>query len=196
MEFPRRYLITGDAESEEHWWSLFEKLLNVDDSFVQLRLAGTSHKNRAGLVASARDMARRHGRKLLLNGPVEQARELAMDGVHLTSMRMLSLHQRPLTMDHLVGASCHNMRELEHAQQIGVDFVCLSPVFPTPSHPRTAELGLKKFEAMASKCKVPVFALGGIRESDLDRIRAAGGYGISGISAFWSTHAGQTVSKE
>lgn len=184
-KLPRHYLITGESDSEENWWAEFSALLGVGDSFIQFRSVSQDMENPARWAKKALRLARQAGRQVVLNGEPDTAMLLDMDGVHLPSRLLMRLRHRPLPANRLVGASCHNVPEIRHAEQIDVDFICLSPVFPTSSHPGTRALGMKQFEAMTSICTVPVFALGGLGKTDLQRVQDAGGYGIAGISAYW-----------
>lgn len=185
MKLPRRYLISANASSPEKWWQRFEHLLSLPDALLQLRC---DHDNPAELeqrVVRARDLCRQKNRILLLNGQVSLARSLDLDGVHLNARTLMSLESRPLPPGRLVGASCHNALELHQAEKIAVDFACLSPLFPTPSHPGAKVLGLQRFSELVFACEIPVYALGGIKAGDLQRVNSAGGYGIAGISAWW-----------
>jgi 8-oxo-dGTP diphosphatase len=182
---PRHYAITGAADSEEAWWQHFERLLALPDALIQLRLRPGQHAAPAALLAEAVRRARARGQRILVNGPPALAQSTGADGVHLTAHRLLACEQRPLQPPLLVGASCHDEAELRHAERIGVDFVCLSPLYPTPSHPGVAALGLARFKELVAASSVPVYALGGVGPADLAAVRAAGAYGVAGISAFW-----------
>ena len=185
MKLPRRYLLSGDAPGADKWWQRFERLLSRPDALLQLRCLQDSPAELEQCAARARDLCRQKNRIMLLNGPVSMARSLDLDGVHLNARTLMSLASRPVPPGMLLGASCHNARELRQAENIAVDFACLSPLFPTASHPGAQSLGLGKFSELVAVCKIPVFALGGVNAGDLHRVNAAGGYGIAGISAWW-----------
>jgi 8-oxo-dGTP diphosphatase len=97
----------------------------------------------------------------------------------------MSQKQRPLAQRFLLGASCHSLEELHHAEQIGADWACLSPVNRTTSHPASTPLGMETFSSWVSAVRLPVYGLGGLAEADLPCVRAAGGQGVAGLSAFW-----------
>jgi thiamine monophosphate synthase len=62
--------------------------------------------------------------------------------------------------------------------------VSLSPVCRTEKYAEGEQLGWDKFQALADKVSLPVYALGGIRRSDSDTARFHGGHGIAGIKTF------------
>jgi len=121
----------------------------------------------------------------MLNGPVEWVEEFDLAGIHLPAVALMAMQQRPLGRDFRVAASCHNPDELRQAVLIGVDWACLSPVKTTVSHPGAPVLGIDRFRSWVGACQLPVYGLGGLGLHDLPEIRAAGGQGVAGISAFW-----------
>lgn len=104
-------------------------------------------------------------------------------GVHLTSNELMRLKNKP-TVNGYVAASCHNIEELKQAEKLDLDFVVLSPVKETASHPDAELLGWQHFERLVAQINIPVFALGGIKKSDLNQSIIVGSQGISGIRLF------------
>ncbi|WP_204274820.1 thiamine phosphate synthase, partial [Enterobacter hormaechei] len=86
----------------------------------------------------------------LLNRDIELARALGV-GVHLGSEQLLELSQRPLPEGQLVAASCHDLQQLQAAQQLGCDFAVLGPVQATASHPDAVPLGWDAFAELRAQ---------------------------------------------
>ncbi|HEY2630115.1 MAG TPA: Nudix family hydrolase [Usitatibacter sp.] len=103
------------------------------------------------------------------------------DGVHLTSKDLMRLTARPAGT--LVGASCHDERELDQAARIGVDYAVVGPVRPTTSHPDATPLGWERFAALAANRAMPVYAIGGLTRGDLAEARRHGAHGVALLSA-------------
>jgi len=85
----------------------------------------------------------------------------------------------------LCAASCHDAGELARAAQIGVDFVVLGPVKPTPSHPQARPLEWQRFAQLVKGTPIPVYALGGLDQADLETAIASGAHGIALRRAAW-----------
>jgi 8-oxo-dGTP diphosphatase len=102
-------------------------------------------------------------------------------GVHLTSAALMASAARPAAT--LAGASCHDARELEHAAQLGLDYVVLGPVEATASHPGAASLGWEGFAALARERPMPVYAIGGLSRADMVIARRHGAHGVALRSA-------------
>lgn len=81
-----------------------------------------------------------------------------------------------------LGASCHNAQELRDAARLGVDFAMVSPVLPTATHPDASPLGWQGLQTLISGSRVPIYALGGMRVSDLPMAQESGARGIAGVS--------------
>lgn len=181
---PDTYVITAGAPADPAWWASFGRVLDRGYRLIQLRLKSLPEAELRAVVARAAPLAQARGCSLILNGPEEWVPRFGLAGLHLTSDRLMALTRRPLPAELLLGASCHNLQELRQADRIGADFACLGPVHRTESHANRAPLGLEVFREWVSQCRLPVYALGGLGEQDMEAVRNAGGQGIAGISAF------------
>ncbi|MFC3153528.1 Nudix family hydrolase [Litoribrevibacter euphylliae] len=112
--------------------------------------------------------------------PVLQKNDPLM--AHLTSAQLNSLEDRPDVI--WLSASCHNEAEIEKANALEVDFIFISPVQVTPSHPGGDVLGWDKFQELAELAHMPAYALGGVDMQDMEHALALGAQGIAGIRAF------------
>jgi len=128
-------------------------------------------------------LARAAGARVLLNGEAATARELGCEGVHWPSAILLAARERPVDM--LCAASCHDESELARAAALGLDFAVLGPVAPTPSHPGATPLGWPRVADLLRATSLPVYALGGLRHSDLDTAMDFGAHGIALRRAAW-----------
>jgi len=99
------------------------------------------------------------------------------DGVHLTAAALMASTSRPDGA--LVGASCHDEREIAHAAKLGVDYVVVGPVKPTDSHPGATPLGWDRFEALIRDQPMPSYAIGGLARADLGEARRRGAHGVA-----------------
>jgi 8-oxo-dGTP diphosphatase len=190
---PPYYAILDDADESLLLINL-QKILDRGIKLIQLRLKTLPAETIEMFIEQAYPLCRQQGAWLLINSAVINAENFAIDGIHLTSRHLMSTTRRPLPLPlpppgiseqtHWVAASCHNLQELQHAQAIGVDFVVLAPVLATKTHPETEPLGWEQFAKLVSQVNLPVYALGGLSESGLDRARQAGGQGVAAIRAF------------
>ncbi|MCG5500998.1 Nudix family hydrolase [Ectothiorhodospira lacustris] len=150
---------------------------------LQLRAPGLSREDFVSLAAAVIPLCHAQGAGVVLNAEPELAISLGADGVHLNSRRLASLAERPEVS--LVGCSVHQRGELEKAIRLGVDFVLVSPVAPTHTHPGAPVLGWRRFEELARQAGRPAYALGGMTVDDISAAQRHGGQGIAGIRGLW-----------
>ncbi len=181
LRLPARYAITGEGEP----LAGIERLIDRGCSLIQLRAPGRDLREFRALAIDAIALCRIRGATLLLNTDPALARELDADGVHLNAARVAALTARPLARGRWVGASCHDPTELARAVALGCDFAVLGPVAPTTSHRRRPPIGWRGFRTMADCAGLPVFALGGVGDADIETAWENHGQGVAGISAWW-----------
>ena len=187
-KLPGIYLITPDLDSYPPVFiDKLAEYISAGVSLMQFRSKKSELNAHKGIIREAIKRCDSLGTELIINSTPEFAAELGASGVHLSSERLLQLTARPLGYSFRVGASCHNMRELEHAVKIGADFCVLSQVNKSQSHDDDVNiLGWDGFSAMVNKIPIPVYALGGMKLTDLSLARKQGAQGIALIGDVWN----------
>lgn len=133
------------------------------------------------------ERCRAAGARVVINGNPSVASACGADGLHLPAAQLLAGDTRPAFS--LCGASCHNIHELAQAAALGLDYAVLGPVHPTASHPGAAALGWDAFAALKAHYPLPVFAIGGLRFTQLDEAWRAGAHGIAMLRGAWDQSA-------
>ena len=105
-------------------------------------------------------------------------------GVHLSFSRSKEYNERPIEMDKWFAVSCHDESELAFATQLGADFITLSPVLKTNTHPDQVQMGWQEFKRIVLAATTPVYGLGGLSQEDEKQLSEAGAQGLAGIG-FW-----------
>ena len=187
FSLPDYYVITDNNNDEDDiFLKKAKRCLDSGYQMIQLRKKTCSTENYNAYANILINLAALYRAKIILNHTTELCYPLAADGIHLTSQRLMSLDSRPLPETRIVSASCHDLIQLKHAETIGVDFVTVSPVLWTATHPEKEPLGWKLFEKYVRVTKLPVYALGGMEIKFLNKVKAIGGNGIAAIREFWS----------
>lgn len=185
LTLPQRYLITGFFSSQEEFDQRLIKNLKNNIKLVQLRAKHLNDDDYFLLAKHAVVVCHQNHAKVILNSAPELVDMVNADGVHLTTSRLMQCQTRPVAAHKYLIASCHNEDEIRQAMKIGVDAIVLGPVKRTSSHPETTVLGWQRFSKLVELASMPVFALGGLIETDLRAARDHGAQGIAGISVWW-----------
>ena len=138
-------------------------------------------RDRVALAERCAALAKDQGRKFLIAGDYDLARDLHADGLHLPenmARQAPRMRQRQPTWHMTLAA--HSFMAVRKAQSLDIDAVFASPVFPTQSHPDRSTLGIMRLAKWAKASRHPVYALGGVTKHNLLRLQ---GLGIGGIAA-------------
>ncbi len=182
ITLPNKYWITPSSNHEgDEWMTKFNEKISQGISLIQLR---SKAKLEVEFIKELHNKCQQHNVKLLLNTVDKTFDETYCDGWHLTTSEMLNLESRPCADDKLLGVSTHNLDEALSAQKLGADFVVISPVQATQTHPDTVPIGWEAAQEVVNKLNIPVYFLGGMTLDDLDKALEIGAQGIAGVSAF------------
>ncbi|MEN0037022.1 MAG: Nudix family hydrolase [Cellvibrio sp.] len=191
ISLPSRYLITGGFQSHSDFSERLTGALNAGVRLVQLRVDNFDLTLHQGLLDILFSAVNGSSADVVINcSPAQfiQIGEIYPNfrvGLHLNSLNAAQIDSRPVDRGVLFGVSCHTAEEIVHAQKIGADYLLLSPVLPTTSHPHAAPLGWNSFSKLVELANVPVYALGGVGEEQIQIAQRCGAQGVAGISAWW-----------
>jgi thiamine-phosphate pyrophosphorylase len=153
-------------------------------SLIQLREKNLSARRLEHLAAELANLRADSETRLLVNDRADVAVATGCDGVHLSGRSMRpEVVRAAFGSGLLIGASVHSAKEAETAVSSGaVDFVQFGPIFASPG--KGEGVGLEKLaEACRVAGDVPVVAVGGIDESNVADVLAAGAAGFAAIRA-------------
>jgi thiamine-phosphate diphosphorylase len=146
----------------------------------------------ADLFDVARDLSARawvSGGWCVVNGRPDIALAASAQGVQLGRTALRVSDVRPLLPEHSgvgIGASVHSSAEAARAARQGADYIVVGTIYPTPSHPGESGSGPAGVEAVREAVdEMPVFAIGGIDESRVAELTAAGASGVVVGRAVW-----------
>ncbi len=184
LSLPPVYAITNMLEMGE---ALFFKALELQlEKGLKLIQVREKQLSQDALIAFAKKViarARHYGASVLINSEIDDVIKAGADGVHLNSIALMDWSEKPDGL--LVAASCHNAQEMAKARELNLDFVMLSPVLSTLSHPEAQGMGWAAFAKIKQDYPLPVYALGGMQPSTLKNSWQAGAHGIAMQRAVW-----------
>ncbi|MDT8427728.1 MAG: Nudix family hydrolase [Pseudomonadales bacterium] len=185
LKLPEMIAISGDAEDEQNFHDRFEQVLALGLKLVYLRVKELSEEGLRQRAQRCAQLCQIYNAAFVLNADPELAIECGASGFHANSQLLLASNERPVPDTMLFGASCHDEQQVRHAMAIGADYLFLSPVLATDSHPGRKPLGWEQFGRLCGISTVPVYALGGMKEEHLALCKRHGALGLAAIGAFW-----------
>ena len=157
-------------------WVVEEAIAGGAD-VIQYREKGVADRELLRRAREVRILTAKARVPLIMNDRADLARLAGCDGVHL-GQEDLSVRdaRRVLGPTALVGVSTHDRGQLDAAVLAGASYLGVGPVFPSPtkefSEPELA--GLSYVQLAAETTSLPWFAIGGIRQENLDRVVESG----------------------
>jgi thiamine-phosphate pyrophosphorylase len=170
------YVITADAPPD-HVFEVAAAALRGGADVLQLRHKKLARGELLALARRIREITTQSGALFVVNDHVDIALLSKADGVHL-GPDDLSIASALRIADGrlLVGASASTPETARAAIVEGADYLGSGPAFPTPIKSEKQVIGPEGVVAITAVAgsKVPVFAIGGIDESNIAQVTAAG----------------------
>jgi thiamine-phosphate pyrophosphorylase len=171
------YLCTDARSRQGDLADFLDAVLSRGVDIVQLREKGIEARQEIALAEVFADAARRHGALFSINDRADVAYAVRPDILHLGQDDLpVDVARELLGPDIMIGRSTHGADEVDSAASApDVDYFCVGPTWPTPTKPGRPAPGLPLLEHAAGiATDRPWFAIGGIDESNLDQVMAAG----------------------
>jgi thiamine-phosphate pyrophosphorylase len=185
LTLPKIYPITDRALSGLSHCEQVRRLIAGGARLIQLRekmlLPGDWLDDARCAVAAAASK----GVRIVINDRTDLAKVLGADGVHLGQDDLPPEAARQMLGPHaIVGYSTHSLEQVEAAVRRPVDYIAFGPIFVTGTKNNSDPVvGLDLLNEVKRRVgKIPLVAIGGIREANLASIFAAGADSAAVIS--------------
>jgi thiamine-phosphate pyrophosphorylase len=187
LAIPVIYLITKGEATAENFSEKKKDILEIVStaaesgiSLIQIREKRLPAKHLFELASEAVNITSHSDTRILINDRADIAAACGADGVHLRSDSISAKVVRGAFPGLLIGVSVHSCEKAVQARADGADFVTLAPVFQTPG--KGEPLGWDEFVRIGGELKpFPVVALGGIDETNYEKVLASDGGGFAAI---------------
>lgn len=188
LRLPKIFPVTPSyTQDPDNFLKNFEEVVSrASINIIQLRSHELESSEYIQLAKKCVELCNKYEVDLILNTKIEYFNKSPATGLHLTSDKLLGTKKRPLSSKYLVGASCHNPHEVEHANSLGLDYMILGPVVEKQASKNSKTLGWEKFSQLAKKSLIPIYAIGGLGIDDLAVSVLNGGQGIAAIRNIWA----------
>ncbi len=152
---------------------------------VQLRMKNASKEDMLRDALAIKEIADDLNKFFIVNDNIEVAKESEADGVHLGQSDMpLEEAVEYLGTNSLIGISVTNVEEAIKAEQGGASYVGVGSIFVTSTKPDAAQgLGLDAIYSIRQAVDIPIVAIGGINQGNIQDVIRAGADSAAVVSA-------------
>lgn len=196
LVLPKIYPLTDVSRSGRSNAEQVAELINGGARFIQIREKSAPSDEFYRSVVECLRIAEATGTRIIVNDRVDIALAAGAHGVHLGQTDLPAAEARKLLGEAaIIGASTHNIEQLEEALRLPIDHVAIGPVFATVTKENPAPvIGLEMLkEARRIAGDMPLVAIGGINESNLATVFNAGADSAAVIGALHTPDIGITA---
>lgn len=133
---------------------------------------------------------------LIVNDDIHIMLEADADGVHVGQNDMEASKVRKIIgKDKILGVSARTVKQALKAQEAGADYLGVGAVFPTSTKDDAREVDLKTLQEICQAVSIPVVAIGGINENNIQELQGIDIDGVAVVSAILSKQDIQQASQ-
>ena len=172
--------VTNRKLCEEDFLSRIEKICKSSVSAVILREKDLSADDYRKLSEKVINICHKYNKKCILHSHADIVSELNADGLHVTMDTFRKIPENKI----FTGVSCHSIEEAKEAQTLGADYIIAGHIFETDCKKGLAPRGLNFLSEICHNVDIPIYAIGGINNNNIQYISDAGADGCCIMSGF------------
>lgn len=176
IELPPFYAILDPEQTKgRSSEGVLHELLAGGAAILQLRVKTMTAGDFLQLAKRSRAETRSQGCKLIINDRVDIALACDADGVHLGQDDLPLAAGRKLMGSKIIGISTHNVEQAKEAEENGADYIGFGPVFGTTTKATGySARGAEMLRQIRAAVKLPIVAIGGITEQNVQQVWQTG----------------------
>lgn len=184
---PMKGLLFITHQTDKYTWlESAEVALQGGCRCIQLRMKEATPEEVEAVAQKAKILCDHYGAELYIDDHVEVCKRVNATGVHLGKLDMPIPEARKLLGDgFIIGGTANTQEDIERLYREGADYIGLGPFrFTTTKKNLSPTLGLEGYKKIVASCRqknihLPIFAIGGITQSDIPNILSTGVTGIA-----------------
>lgn len=151
---------------------------------IQLRDKQGSKGELLPIAEKLRSLCAESNVLFIINDYLDLALAVDADGLHIGQRDLpLSIIRKELPIDKMVGCSVSTVSQAIKAQDEGADYIAVGSIFPTTTKKEAILVGIDRLKEVKHTVSSPLVAVGGISQSNIGQVVAAGADSIAVISA-------------
>lgn len=153
-------------------------------TLVQLREKNISTMEFYKIAVDIKKVTDKYNVPLIIDDRLDIALAVDAAGIHVGQSDMpCEIARKLVGKDKIVGVSAGSVEEALKAQKDGADYLGVGAVFPTGTKKDATDVSMETLKEIVQKVSIPVVAIGGVSQDNVDKLADTGIDGISVISA-------------
>lgn len=178
------YFITDSRLTRKNAIEDAKAAISAGVKIIQYREKEKQAKQLIDEAGKIRKICKKNNAMFLVDDRVDVAIAVDADGVHLGLEDMPYSHARKLLGNKkIIGLSAHSVKDAVQNQKLGADYTSIGPIYRTTTKKDAKEpIGLGPIRELKNMLKIPLVAIGGINEANIDDVLKAGARNVAVIS--------------
>jgi len=154
------------------------QIITAGVKIIQFRAKNIKDEKFVNLAIKLRNLAQNI--TFIINDRVDIALIAEADGVHLGQNDIPIAFARKLLKDKIIGISTHNLNQAIQASKEEIDYLAIGPIYHTYTKKNAiTPVGYEIIPKIKKLISIPVIAIGGINEDNIDEVIKSGADGVA-----------------
>lgn len=178
------YLVTGRYDfDEESFLNVIKTACENGVTLVQLREKEATTNDFYRLAQKVKDLTDRFDVPLIINDRVDVCLAVDAAGVHIGDDELpIEVVRRLIGNDKILGVSAKDVERAREAEKAGADYLGVGAIYPTKTKKNLARTSIETLKTIVSSVEIPIVAIGGLKENNIDSLRHTGIAGVSVVT--------------
>lgn len=178
------YLVTGRYDfDEESFLNVIKTACENGVTLVQLREKEATTNDFYRLAQKVKDLTDRFDVPLIINDRVDVCLAVDAAGVHIGDDELpIEVVRRLIGNDKILGVSAKDVGRAREAEKAGADYLGVGAIYPTKTKKNLARTSIETLKTIVSSVEIPIVAIGGLKENNIDALRHTGVAGVSVVT--------------
>jgi len=186
--------ITNQKLCRDDFLSRINKIASGKPDAIMLREKELDEEDYQELAIKVKEICDRHQVKLIINHNIETAERLMVGAVQVSIDDLRKKGESIRNFDQ-VGVSVHSVEQAREAEVSGANYLIAGHVFPTDCKKGLPARGLRFLKEVCDSVSIPVYAIGGISETNYKIALMAGAKGVCIMSEAMTTDHPETLAQ-
>ena len=164
-----------------------EEIVQSGATFIQLREKNLDYDSFVTEGREIRKITDRYNIPFVINDNIDVALAVGADGVHVGQKDLEARKCRELIGDDMIlGVSAQTKEQALLAEKSGADYIGVGAVFETSTKTDAKPVSYDTLKEICSSVSIPVIAIGGINEDNIQKLKGSHIDGVAVISAVFA----------
>ena len=178
------YLVTARYDwKEEDFLKKVEEACRSGVTLVQLREKECSTREYYELAKKVKTITDKYQIPLIIDDRVDICLAVDASGVHIGADELpVEVVRNMIGNDKILGVTAKTVERSLEAEQHGADYLGVGAIYPTTTKVITQLTSIETLKAIATTVSIPIVAIGGIKEDNMEPLKGTGIAGVAIVS--------------